>query len=555
MGDLLGVSVEDLVALLKGRKARLPFEIGAFVALETCETLLDGPASVGPADVRIADDGTVSVYAPPDSATGADAARSVVAVLARLLIAAGPGVPPVLLHLVEHGPSDGRWDLNRLRDELEASLIPLNRAAARRVLSRLLREVQREPTRRSERPGRSAEPGDVDADLDDFLGPPSSRPPPPRGEPAPPPPAAPVDEELDELLGDATSSPPPPPEPRLSLPRGVSAQDTLRESDVRPSSSLPRGVAGSWPRQPIESGPAAIVRGEPTPTADVDEEELEEVATPEPRRAPAAAPRAPRRSPRAEPGPTTQPVARRKVELDGFEDLPTGRGRGLRWLLVAVVVLGGAGAGVWFLRPDLVQSVVGSPVETPPSPAVAAPASGPVRPGDLVVRVTPERAQVLLFVGHGPAVARNLEVGVAHEFIAIAEGHAPTRAVVPAAATWPEVEGRRLYELAMQAGETPMALEDLALGDSRLTRDGMGTSSGQLGDVRVVTSPPRAKVYQLIGFGPVVRVRDLPTDEGHEILVWDDGHQVGRVVVGPSDWTGDGDRREAEVDVHLEPAE
>jgi len=37
VSELLGVTVEQLVGLLKRRRAPLPFEIGAFVALETCE--------------------------------------------------------------------------------------------------------------------------------------------------------------------------------------------------------------------------------------------------------------------------------------------------------------------------------------------------------------------------------------------------------------------------------------------------------------------------------------------------------------------------------------
>ncbi|MFW5920931.1 MAG: hypothetical protein ACOCUS_03770, partial [Polyangiales bacterium] len=178
MSELLGVTVEELVRLLKQRGGRLPFEIGAFVALEVCEQLVEGPAVAKPTEVRIASDGSISVYAPPNSASAEQAARSVVDVLAHLLVAAGQGVPPVLLELVEQGPADGRWDLARLRDELEASLVPLNRAAARRVLSRMLREIQREPAgaQQTEAGGGAAAAGagsqdaDVDADLDALIG-------------------------------------------------------------------------------------------------------------------------------------------------------------------------------------------------------------------------------------------------------------------------------------------------------------------------------------------------------------------------------------------------
>jgi len=49
-------------------------------------------------------------------------------------VCSAPGVPPMLLELIEHGPSAKDWTLSRLRDDLEACLLPLNRGATRRVL-------------------------------------------------------------------------------------------------------------------------------------------------------------------------------------------------------------------------------------------------------------------------------------------------------------------------------------------------------------------------------------------------------------------------------------
>ncbi len=161
----LGVTIADFVESCRSREGRLPFEIGAFVALEMTEALLaQGPAVVSIDDTRISLDGHVAVYAPPHSASSEDSARSVVDVLAHLLVASGTGVPPVLLGLVERGPSDGGWELGRLRDELEASLVPLNRSAARRVLSRLLKETR---SHKAARPGPDVDA--VDADLDALL--------------------------------------------------------------------------------------------------------------------------------------------------------------------------------------------------------------------------------------------------------------------------------------------------------------------------------------------------------------------------------------------------
>ncbi|MBZ0117690.1 MAG: hypothetical protein K8H88_11880 [Sandaracinaceae bacterium] len=147
MSELLGVTVDDLVASANAREVRIPSEIGAFVALEVSEALLSGPARVRSSDVRIAEDGTISVFVPPGSATSEEAARSVALMLSSLLSAAGTGVPKGLAALLSRGPSSGRWELSTLRDDLEAALVPLNRAAARRVLSRMLREGRRSAAR------------------------------------------------------------------------------------------------------------------------------------------------------------------------------------------------------------------------------------------------------------------------------------------------------------------------------------------------------------------------------------------------------------------------
>ena len=69
MSELLGTTIEELIATMKERRVRIPSEIGAFIALEVCEALAHGPAAVRPADVRIAEDGTIGVFAPPGSAT------------------------------------------------------------------------------------------------------------------------------------------------------------------------------------------------------------------------------------------------------------------------------------------------------------------------------------------------------------------------------------------------------------------------------------------------------------------------------------------------------
>jgi len=510
VNDLLGITVAELVRLLKQRHARLPFEIGAFVALEVAERVIESPATPGVDDVRLTEDGVVSVYAPSSGASTEDAARSVVGILAHLLVAAGSGVPPVFLELVETGPRGGVLDLALLKDELEASLLPLNRSAARRVLSRLLRETGKGAQVR-EAPPTKLTASDVDDDLDALLG----------DDDRSPAPGA------DASLGTLSEPPAAGPAPE---PIAEDEAPTL-ERELPPSPSAPT---------PIAQEPEAVV-----PASDAG-------------RAPAVPPdhaAAPSQGPRVA---TTGGVP----DLDGFEEAGP-RPRGLLWAGLFLVLTVGLLVGVRLLRPEAFARMLGEAPAVDPNAAVEAArgrqrehdqaqAQADARYGDLVLSVSPERAQVLLFVGRGPAVMPNLPVGVAHEFVAIADGKQPTRAVVPSESEWSTTDAGSLYELAMQTGERDMSFDALNLGETRLEPDAMGQPTGELGSVRVLTTPPGAKVYYLIGFGPDVRVRHLLADEVHELLVFREGYRPQRVVVAPSDFRDTPDGKVAEASVQLE---
>jgi len=301
------------------------------------------------------------------------------------------------------------------------------------------------------------------------------------------------------------------------------------------------------------------------------------------RRSPLPEPRARRRTPppepreeppRAEPGERAPrkehtperekatPIVARDLDLSGIDEVGTKKGRPLLWALLFVVLIAAVLGTVAYLRPDAVDRFLGE--ETPEEREAARLEEERAeeqrrleeehagRFGNLVVHASPAESQVLLFVGRGPAVAEKLPPGIAHEFIAIADGREPTRAVVPKDAQWEaQEEGGPRYELAMQTGEAEMTFEELELGETRLPRD-MGQPSPELGSVRVVTNPPGAKVYQLIGFSPTVRVENIRTDEPVELLVWQSGHVPKRQVVGPSDWQEIEGGRQAEVTVELE---
>ena len=166
------VGVGELVEELEQRGGRLPFEIGAYVALEACEGLLRESVKLDTDDVRVTVEGSVVVAPSAERAAPNEAARSLLSVLSRLLVAAGPGVPPHLLQLVrESVTEETESDLRKLHDAIEASLIPLNRSASRRVLARLVRESDLPPSAESP----TIDAGELDAELDELLGTPASR--------------------------------------------------------------------------------------------------------------------------------------------------------------------------------------------------------------------------------------------------------------------------------------------------------------------------------------------------------------------------------------------
>ena len=65
MSDAASTRVDELVDALKRRRAQLPFEIGAYVALAACERLIETPARVVGGSVHIAGDGEVRVVGAP----------------------------------------------------------------------------------------------------------------------------------------------------------------------------------------------------------------------------------------------------------------------------------------------------------------------------------------------------------------------------------------------------------------------------------------------------------------------------------------------------------
>lgn len=500
-----GLSIEQLLSALQRKGIPLPFEMGTFLVLEATEQVLTLEATgqtagfcvVGPAQVWLSEQGEVAVDSETH-ATEQQACHSLVVLLSDLLVRSAPGVPAMLLEIVEQGPSDGEWSLMRLRDDLEASLVPLNRSATRRVLSRLLREVRRDVERS---PSQLPDAGSLDREFDAVFG---------------------------------------------------------IESAAEPGSAKPAST-----QQAQHSIKPRAERHEEDVTAEVELDEL----LPHP--APAAGARAGKTrgsarasgskkesaQARAQPDPRSMAAAGGEG-LDQFEQAASrGGGSGVRIGLGLALLAGTLGAAYVMLGQQGSRSALGL---TPrPEPAASEQPAAPQAPrkprprvGELRVSSTPARAQVLLLIGTAPVVVPKLPLGVAHEFVAVAQGATPSRAIVPPDAHWQQEGGEQRYELALQLGDATARHGQDELGATRMPQD-VGRPQGALGNVRIITSPPGAKVYQLIGFTPDVRVENLEITPQVELLVYLAGHGLQRVIVGEADWKQQPSGLVAELDVKL----
>lgn len=130
------VRLSDLVEGMARRGTPLATETALFIALQTVETLHDGSRRVSPESVQVTTDGTVEIHTDAPALNE----RETVASIAALVEAISSSLSPATRALIDRALSGDIPSLAAMRAELEASLIPLNRAAARRVLGRLARE-------------------------------------------------------------------------------------------------------------------------------------------------------------------------------------------------------------------------------------------------------------------------------------------------------------------------------------------------------------------------------------------------------------------------------
>jgi hypothetical protein len=529
------VTLEEVFAVVGTKRVPLAPELAGYLVLEIAEHADPSCGEVDPKSVFIGEEGSVALVKARRDAAGEATEASVRAVLARLLEASGTQTPA----LAAASRRRSGAGLQALAEEIEAALIPVNRAAGRRALARLAREVKRvtlgvgrnalpstgdalSGTRRASSPSHAAAREAAPATSSAPSSPGFSK------EEEPTTTRSHVPEELLQKATPADASEMP--TVQFDLP---SRAPSPSQADV--DSLIDQfGVSGGGEQQHARDL-KAMVGLEPTPPPPV------QATTPEGRPGRAATPGAPARdsdveallamgadpAPRAAPEPAaperggeqrqlpTQPSQARRAA--SAPPTPPARRGSIGVALLALGAVAAGGYGVWQLRPFAPPArPAGQAAATaPPAPARAAPACN----GTLVIADVPAHAEALLREGQAPVDVEKMPVGARLEFVATAEGYAPRRVVVPAGASWDTgSDGRPRFEVAVQLEKSRGRAgtnDPWPAGEPGSEVGGQGPP----GTVRVVTTPRGAEVWMLAGIGPEVRIEQLRCDQDLDVLL------------------------------------
>src|SRR5262249_7795879 len=131
------VTLEEIVSAATARRASLVPETSGYIMLAVCDALGGAPLLLDPQCVSVTIDGAVAIGGT-QIVEEHDAVRAARALLATLL---GASVGSMQGLAVAARPRGGNErGLTAMTSDLEAALIPVNRAAGRRAIARLARE-------------------------------------------------------------------------------------------------------------------------------------------------------------------------------------------------------------------------------------------------------------------------------------------------------------------------------------------------------------------------------------------------------------------------------
>jgi hypothetical protein len=572
------VTLDEVFTVLAAKRVPLAPELAGYLVLEIAEHADPSGGDVDPRSVFVGEEGTVALVKPRRDGASGDAEGSVRATLGRLLDASG-SVTPALAAASRRKSGAG---LRALADELETALIPVNRAAGRRALAHLAREVRRVTLG----VGRNALPSSSEiASSRRPLS--SSSPSMNSGGETPPPPSA---------RGETPAPPstrgetPPPPSARQPSPSFSLEEDPTTMRRAIPNELLSKATPGTWAELPTSQFEMPSTRGPSPSQADVDAlieqfgvsaggeqnhaRALKALvgldATPPPPNNPGALAReaAARlrngssgddieallgQETQAPPPPRPVGVAVGAADVSNERQLPTQpsqirkmraslasapairkSGRGATLLTVLGLFVVGAGAvAVWLLRPGAASHRAAEAMTSASAQPAAAPRPAPACRGTLVVTNVPAHAEVLVREGQAPVDVERMPVGARLEFVATAEGFAPKRVVVPQGATWDRTpEGKPRFEAAVQLDRSKGGADMWPAGEPGSEVGGQGAP----GTVHVVATPRGAEIWMLAGIGPDARVDQLPCDRDWDVLVAGPTTFRKRLHVGASDF-------------------
>jgi len=176
------------------------------------------------------------------------------------------------------------------------------------------------------------------------------------------------------------------------------------------------------------------------------------------------------------------------------------------------------------LEPGVLSGRTADVVESEKRAAAAAAASIAARAAaascraTLVVADVPPAAEVLVRSGVAPIDVDRLPSGARLEFVALVDGYAPRRAVVPPGVDWDTIAGKPRFELAIQLEKSRAKAGVLDAWPPAEPGSVVG-GQGSPGTVHVVTSPRGAEVWMVAGGGPEAKIEALPCGVGLELLV------------------------------------
>ena len=136
----MSVSLAEVALAARARQAPLPAESAGYLVLAVADQVALAARAVRQDAIELNEDGSVRLSAA-EPASEVQAESQLRALLADLLKAAS-SLTPGLARVTSRAP---QASLAAFIAELEAALIPVNRAAARRALARLSRASRRSP--------------------------------------------------------------------------------------------------------------------------------------------------------------------------------------------------------------------------------------------------------------------------------------------------------------------------------------------------------------------------------------------------------------------------